>query len=55
MPFEKLPFGSLNAVQSLSSKAPASSLGKAGPRWRTGTGKTYCYIKTIFELNKKYG
>jgi len=21
----------------------------------TGTGKTYCYIKSIFELNKKYG
>lgn len=21
----------------------------------TGTGKTYCYIKTIFELNKQYG
>lgn len=21
----------------------------------TGTGKTYCYIKTIFELNKEYG
>ena len=21
----------------------------------TGTGKTYCYIKTAFELNKKYG
>lgn len=21
----------------------------------TGTGKTYCYIKTIYELNKKYG
>ena len=21
----------------------------------TGTGKTYCYIKTIFEMNKKYG
>jgi len=21
----------------------------------TGTGKTFCYIKTIFELNKKYG
>lgn len=21
----------------------------------TGTGKTYCYIKTVFELNKKYG
>ena len=21
----------------------------------TGTGKTYCYIKTMFELNAKYG
>lgn len=21
----------------------------------TGTGKTYCYLRTIFELNKKYG
>src|SRR6218665_4219813 len=21
----------------------------------TGTGKTYCYIKTIFELNRQYG
>ena len=21
----------------------------------TGTGKTYCYIKSIFELNKRYG
>jgi len=21
----------------------------------TGTGKTYCYIKTIFEMNKKFG
>ena len=21
----------------------------------TGTGKTYCYIKTIFELNRRYG
>ena len=21
----------------------------------TGTGKTYCYVKTIFELNKQYG
>ena len=21
----------------------------------TGTGKTYCYIKTIFELHKTYG
>jgi type III restriction enzyme len=21
----------------------------------TGTGKTYCYIKTIFEMNRRYG
>jgi len=21
----------------------------------TGTGKTYCYIKTMFELNRLYG
>ena len=21
----------------------------------TGTGKTYCYIKTIFEMNQRYG
>ena len=21
----------------------------------TGTGKTYCYIRTMFELNKQYG
>ena len=21
----------------------------------TGTGKTYCYIKSIFELNQRYG
>ncbi len=21
----------------------------------TGTGKTYCYIKSLFELNKRYG
>ena len=34
---------------------------KAGARinldieMETGTGKTYCYIKSIFELNKRYG
>jgi len=34
---------------------------KAGARinldieMETGTGKTYCYLKSIFELNKKYG
>ena len=42
---------------------PLSSALAAGPvcpinldiEMETGTGKTYCYIKTIFELNKRYG
>ena len=24
-------------------------------RWKPGTGKTYCYVKTFFEMNKRYG
>nr|WP_243687937.1 DEAD/DEAH box helicase family protein [Methanobacterium formicicum] len=24
-------------------------------KWKPGTGKTYVYLKTVFELNKKYG
>ena len=24
-------------------------------RWRPGTGKTYVYLRTIFELNRRYG
>ena len=24
-------------------------------RWETGTGKTYVYLRTVFELNKRYG
>lgn len=42
---------------SLSSKLIST---KASPvnldiEMETGTGKTYCYVKTIFELNKQYG
>ncbi|MGN5173490.1 type III restriction-modification system endonuclease [Aeromonas sp. 102P] len=42
---------------SLSSKLVST---KASPvnldiEMETGTGKTYCYVKTIFELNKQYG
>ena len=31
------------------------SRGNLDIEMETGTGKTYCYIKTIFELNKQYG
>jgi len=38
---------------------PNSSLHKTAPQFciemETGTGKTYVYTKTIFELNRKYG
>jgi len=56
-------FGNIKAVQDgnnirLSDKLHTSaSLGRAGLdiEMETGTGKTYVYIKSIFELNKKYG
>lgn len=39
------------------SKALSHDLGKVGLdiEMETGTGKTYVYIKTMFELNKRYG
>lgn len=39
------------------SKSLSSELGKVGLdiEMETGTGKTYVYIKTMFELNKRYG
>ena len=39
------------------SKSLAHDLGRVGLdiEMETGTGKTYVYIKTMFELNKKYG
>ena len=39
------------------SKALSHDLGRVGLdiEMETGTGKTYVYIKTMFELNKRYG
>lgn len=39
------------------SKALSHNLGRVGLdiEMETGTGKTYVYIKTMFELNKRYG
>lgn len=51
----------INAIQNLNDIAPSASLAKgAGTvnldiEMETGTGKTYVYIKTMFELNKQYG
>ena len=47
----------LNAVQLRNGLAPSSEL-KAGDftvEMETGTGKTYVYLRTIFELNRRYG
>lgn len=41
-------------VSSTLVKTKASSL-NLDIEMETGTGKTYCYIKTIFELNRQYG
>ena len=51
----------INSVQNLYDIAPSKSLSKGvAPvnldiEMETGTGKTYVYIKTMFELNKQYG
>lgn len=51
----------INAVQNLYDVAPSSALAKGTAdvnldiEMETGTGKTYVYIKTMFELNKQYG
>lgn len=51
----------INSVQNLNDIAPSKSLVKGvAPvnldiEMETGTGKTYVYIKTMFELNKQYG
>ncbi len=51
----------IKAVQAENNVKPSSSLIKDFGRcsldveMETGTGKTYVYIKTIFELNKRYG
>ena len=47
----------LHAVQLRHALAPSSSLtsGDFTVEMETGTGKTYVYLRTIFELNKRYG
>jgi len=55
----------LRNIQSVQQRQnlPVSSALKSTPvcsvnldvEMETGTGKTYCYIKTMFELNKRYG
>lgn len=51
----------VNAIQHSSDIAPSQDLQRGGDELRltvemeTGTGKTYTYIKTMFELNKHYG
>jgi type III restriction enzyme len=47
----------LHAIQLRHGLAPAASLasGDFTVEMETGTGKTYVYLRTIFELNKSYG
>lgn len=47
----------LKGVQLRSGLAPASTLasGDFTVEMETGTGKTYVYLRTIFELNKRFG
>ena len=50
-------FENLKAVQLRNSVPPSDSLasGDFTVEMETGTGKTYVYLRTIFELNKRYG
>jgi type III restriction enzyme len=47
----------LNAIQLRNGLAPTSLLssGDFTVEMETGTGKTYVYLRTIFELNRRYG
>jgi type III restriction enzyme len=47
----------LHAIQLRHGIAPSASLasGDFTVEMETGTGKTYVYLRTIFELNKRYG
>lgn len=47
----------LNAIQMRNGLAPSSSItsGDFTVEMETGTGKTYVYLRTVFELNKRYG
>jgi type III restriction enzyme len=47
----------LNDIQLTNGLPPSASLGSGDftVEMETGTGKTYVYLRTIFELNKRYG
>ena len=47
----------LNAVQARNGLAPSTSLesGDFTVEMETGTGKTYVYLRTVLELNRRYG
>lgn len=47
--------GNIRQSQELSKPFGAGCRCALDIEMETGTGKTYCYIKTMFELNKKYG
>lgn len=49
--------GNLNAIQARNQLTPSSALesGNFTVEMETGTGKTYVYIRTIYELNRRYG
>ena len=50
-------FDNLKAIQLRNGVPPSASLasGDFTVEMETGTGKTYVYLRTIFELNKRYG
>ena len=58
---DRTMLGNIRSVQNLYDIAPSETLAKGiAPvnldiEMETGTGKTYVYIKTMFELNKQYG
>ena len=56
LPDEEI-FANLNDVQLRNGLLPSASLdsGDFTVEMETGTGKTYVYLRTIFELNKRYG
>ncbi|MCX4175657.1 MULTISPECIES: type III restriction-modification system endonuclease [Paraburkholderia] len=48
--------GNLRAIQLRNGLAPSTKLsGDFTVEMETGTGKTYVYLRTVFELNKRYG
>ena len=58
---DKTLLQNINSIQNLYDIEPSHTLSKGLGRvnldieMETGTGKTYVYIKTMFELNKRYG